>query len=630
MFFEPENHVIKMIVTGLLLTGIATGLSACKPPTKSELQAVTTSSGRTIVKAAPEEKPPFETTLIEGKEFIVSRGEVGQSGGTFFDNQIGEGPRTFNPWAGYDATSSEMAQMMFSGLVETDPYTGEVIPWMAKSLEISEDQKTYTLTLREGLVWSDGRPITSDDVVFTWRDIIGAGLGNPSSRDNNLVNGQFPTIKALDDKTVEFTTVEPFAPFMRNLGFAIAPKHIIKPVIDEGGSKAFSSFWGSSDAVNKPDTFVSSNMWLLESYEPGQRVVFKRNPNYFVVDKKGQQLPYLDKYVISFVSDMNNVQLQFEQGKSDSYSVPGQYLTHIRQLPSPDFTLYNLGPTTSTSFMAFNLTKRKDSTSGRPLVKPNTSKWFNNQQFRKAIDYAISRKDMVNNILKSVGEPLFTAEALPSIFINDAIKKGHEKDIELAKTFLKEGGFKWDSNGQLLDNNSNKVEFDLITNAGNDQRESVGVTIKEDLAALGMKVNFKAMDFNILIGKLNEGHWETMIMGLTGSPLEPHSGANVWKSDGALHLFNQRDVSSGRKPNLSDRLPWEVEIDDIYEKASLELDFEKRKEFYDRYQEIIYEQRPLIYLFSPLSIVAIRDRLKNVDPTPLGVFHNMYEIYIEE
>ncbi|HEY9746229.1 MAG TPA: ABC transporter substrate-binding protein, partial [Oculatellaceae cyanobacterium] len=427
---------------------------------------------------------------------------------------------------------------------------------------------------------------------------------------------------------IEFKTAKPFAPFIRNLGANIAPAHILKPVVAKG-PKAFSAFWSVNDAAKSPEKFVSSGMWLLDSYDPRLKVTFKRNPRFFMVDKKKRRLPYLDRYVLSFVGDLNNQELQFEQGKSDMYSVPGNFVSHVRKLNKPDFHLYNLGPTSGTTFMAFNLSTRKNA-QGKPLVDPIRSEWFNDVNFRQAINHTINRNDIVANILKGVGAPLFTAESLSSIYLNKKLAAGFPPDPEYAKELLKKSGFTWDERGNLLDKKGRRVEFTLLTNSGNTEREAVGVNIKQDLATLGMKVNFKPIEFNVLVGKLGEGSWETMIMGLTGSNLEPHGGANVWTSGGSIHLFNQRHIEPGKPVRLDDLLPWEKELDRLFAQGAQTFDFNERKRIYDQYQQIIYDQAPLIYLYSPLQILAVRDRIQNFDPTPLEAFHNLEEIWIKE
>ena len=143
-----------------------------------------------------------------------------------------------------------------------------------------------------------------------------------------------------------------------------------------------------------------------------------------------------------------------------------------------------------------------------------------------------------------------------------------------------------------------------------------------------MKVNFKPIEFNSLVNKLvNSFDWDMVIMGLTGSPLEPNNGKNVWHSLGSLHLFNQRLPQD----RYSDKFEWEERLDEIFDKGALKNDFNARKKLYDEYQSIVYNQRPIIYLYSPIRITAIRKKFKNIYPTPLaGIIYNLDEIYVED
>ena len=611
-----------MAVGGLLVGGLA----GCGD------KAEHVQSGVPIIKVNAQPKGAYETRLMDGVEMRLSRFPVGKPGGIFHEATLGDGPKTFNPWASYDATSSAMGEKLLASLLDTDAYTGEVVPYLAKSYEIDESNTTYTIHLRKGLTWSDGKPLNAHDVVFTWLEIVRKGLGNPSTRDGLLVDGEFPSIQAIDDFTFEFKTAKPFSPFLRQMGaIPIAPAHIFAPMIAKGGDKTFSAAWGPQTASLHPEQIISSGMWLLDKYESGQSVTFKQNSHFFMRDSQGQALPYLERYRVQFVKDLNNLELQFEQGKTDIYSVPGKYLTHVRKLPNPNFSLYNLGPTTSSTFVTLNLTKR--SHDGKPLVDPIKSAWFNNQKFRQAIDWAIHRQSMVENILLGVGAPLFTAESLSSIYLNADLAQGHPHNLEKAKGLLTEAGFTLkpgkDGKEQLVDAQGHPVAFTLLTNTGNDQRENTGVSIKQDLDALGMQVNFKPMEFNVLVGKLNTGDWEAVVMGLTGSPLEPHSGANVWKSNGGLHMFNQRDVKAldGKVP--SDRLPWEETIDNLMVEGAETFGTEERRKVYNKLQQVIYEQLPFIYLYSPTQMVAVQKRVQNVDPTPLGTLHNLEAVWIK-
>jgi len=575
-----------------------------------------------IISKSPGE---YKTVEINGVEYKQTKRDVGKYGGSIYVSEIGEGPKTFNPWDAKDNTSSSLAELMFDGLTTTDAYTGKVIPQLAKSIEVDKTGTVYTVKLRKGLKWSDGKPITADDAVFTWNDIVFAGFGNTSIRDNILIDGQTPIVEAVDPLTIKFTTPKPFAPFLRQLSTPIAPKHVFQPIVAKGKG-AFSSFWG---VTTNPKKFVTSGKFKLSEYVPAQRVKFVRNPDYYMIDKKGNKLPYLDNYVVYIVGDQNNEVLKFEAQEIDVLSVGGSNVARFKQLEKhSNYKMYNLGPATGTMFLSFNLNTRKNE-DNKYYVDPKKQKWFNDINFRTAVDYAVDRESMVTNILSGVGAPLFTAESLQSIYLYEKIKNGHERNIEKARELLKQSGFKWDKKGRLLDKEGNIVEFNLYTNAGNTERESTGVMVKQDLEELGMTVNFKPIEFNVLVGKLvNTFDWDAVIMGLTGNSLEPHSGRNVWSSTGALHMFNMR---SGKDlENRADLLSWEEKLDQIFERGAQEINFEKRKKIYNEYQEIVYKEKPFIYLYSPLRIVAIRNRFGNIDPTPLGgSIHNIEEIYVK-
>ena len=560
---------------------------------------------------------------INNIDYLVSNLPLGKFGGNLVVTIIGEGPKTFNPWESRDATSSEIAELLYDSLVTTNVLNGEVIPKLAKEFKILDNGKTYIFYLRKGLTWTDKKPITADDIIFTFNEIIFKGLGNTSTRDSLYIDGELPKISKIDDYTIKFTLSKPFAPFLRMIGVPIAPKHILKKYTDLG-EEAFNLQLSTNSDFKK---FVTSGGFMLEEYIPAQRIVLKRNPNYYMINKNGDKLPYLDKYIFQIVQDQNTELLKFQSKESDIINLNGYYVSkYIDNEQKSDYKVYNLGPTSSTLFLCFNLNKQKND-KGKFFVDERKQKWFNDRNFREAIDYAIDRDAIIFNVSSGVGVPLFTAESLQSIFLNEKIAKGHKVDLNRSKVLLKKSGFYWDKNNILNDKNGNIVEFDLLTNAGNLEREIIGVMIKEDLSNLGIKVNFKPIEFNTLVNRItNTLEWDTVVLGLTGSPLEPHGGKNVWYSYGALHMFNKRK----KNDNPKDILPFEKQLDNIFDEASLEIDFNKRKKLYDKYQEIVYNERPFIYLYSPLNIVAVRNKVKNLYPTSLGgILHNLNEIYID-
>lgn len=567
--------------------------------------------------------PSPKNVTIKGTDYLESQAPIGSFGGELVSSTIGEGPKTFNPFNCKDNISALMSGIMYDGLLSSDPMTGQPTPKLAKSFSISSDGTTYTIKLRHGIKWSDGKPITADDVVFTWNDIIFAGLGDTSTRDSIVIDNKLPTVRKIDNYTVEFITPKPFAPFVRMLSTPIAPKHIFMPAVKKGNTY-FDSFLSTN---TKPKDFVVSGAFKLKEYVPAQRVVFERNPNYYEINTKQQKLPYLDKLVYLIVGDLNNEVLKFEAKELDVISLQGSKVARYKSLePHSDFKLYNLGPDTGTMYLSMNLNNRKDN-KGKYYVNTDKQTWFQDLNFRTAVDYAIDRKNMVLNIANGIGAPLFTPESLNSIYLNKNLKP-YDKNLDKSKELLKKSGFYLDKKGKLFDKHGHRVEFDLYTNAGNTEREAIGVMVKQDLEDLGMKVNFKPIEFNSLVNKLVSTYdWDMVIMGLTGSPLEPNGGKNVWLSDGRLHMFNQRNPQEGKAKIL----PWEKELDYLYTQGALATKFEDRKKYYDKYQEIVYKEKPMIYIYSPIRIVALRNKFKNIYPSSLGgITHNIEEIYIGE
>lgn len=564
--------------------------------------------------------PAMKNVTIKDVDYLQSQAPIGEFGGDLVSSTIGEGPKTFNPFNSKDNISSLMSEVMYDGLVTTHATSGDVVPKLAKSYTIVGND--YIVNLRHGIKWSDGKLITADDVVFTWQNIIFDGFGNTSIRDSMVINGKLPTITKIDDYTVKFTTPEPFAPFLRLLATPIAPKHVFKPAVDKG--KAYFETFLSTNT--KPEEFVTSGAFRLKEYVPAQRVIFERNPDYYIINTEDKKLPYLDKIIYLIVGDLNNEVLKFEGGELDVIGLQGANVARFKERESySDYKIYNLGPNTGTLYLAMNLNTRKDD-KGNFYVNPIKQAWFGDLNFRQAVDYALDRKNIVFNIANGLGEPLFTPEPLNSIFLNKNLKP-YDKNADKARELLAKSGFNWDKNGKLFDKFGNKVEFDLLTNAGNTEREAIGVMVKQDLEDLGMKVNFKPIEFNSLVNKLvSTPDWDMVIMGFTGSPLEPNGGKNVWLSNGTLHLFNQRMEKDYNSPKFD----FEKRIDYLMEQGALAINFADRKKYYDEYQQIVYEQKPFIYIYSPIRISAIRKKFGNIYPSELGgITHNLEEIFIK-
>ncbi|WP_414620898.1 ABC transporter substrate-binding protein [Calothrix sp. CCY 0018] len=552
----------------------------------------------------------FRTEAAETKPLILS---------------ILSDPKTFN--YALSQESPNIFPYTFLGLTTQNPITGEIEPELAESWKVSDDGLRFVFTLRDSLKWSDGKPLTADDVAFTYNGIYFNKEIPTDTKDAFKIgeSGQLPKVRKLGDREVEFTLPEPFRPFLQNMGTPILPAHALRESVetkDSEGKPLFLQKWSVDTPV---DEIVTNGPYKLGRYNTTQRVVFESNPYYWKKDK-----PLIKKVNWEIVESQDTSLLQFRSGSLDYIGVTPDYFSLLKKEEKRgNFKIENGGPATGTSFVFFNL--NKGSRNGKPLVDPIKSKWFNNKEFRQAVAYAIDRQTMINNTFQGLGQTQDSPISVQSPYYLSPEKglKVYDYNLDKARELLKKAGFKSDSQGQLLDRDGNRVRFTLLTNSGNKIREAMGAQIKSDLSKIGIQVDFTPLAWNTYLDKIsNSLDFEMALLGLTGG-LEPNDGANVWKPEGGLHMFNQKP-QAGQKPIEGWEVePWEKEIARLYVKATQELDEEKVKEIYGETQKITQENLPFIYLVNPLSLGAIRNNIQGTKFNAIGgAFWNIEEVKI--
>ncbi|MDF5726543.1 MAG: ABC transporter substrate-binding protein [Rhizonema sp. PD38] len=540
-------------------------------------------------------------------------------------SNIGD-PKTFNH--AFNQEYPHVFLFTAEGLTTLNAITGNIEPALAESWTISDDKKQIVFTLREGLKWSDGEPLTVDDVMFTYEDVIFNKQIPTDWKDGLKIgeSGAFPKIRKIDNRRVEFILPEPFAPFLfANSGggtssIGILPKHALLKSVkakDAKGNPQFLSTWKTD---TNPSEIVVNGAYKIESYTPSQRVVFRRNPYYWRKDSQGNQLPYVERIIWEIIESTDTIVLQFRSGGLDTVQVSPENFSLLKQEEKRGkFRIYNGGPAFGQNFISFNLNKGRRK-NGNPVVEPIKSRWFNSLAFRQAVAYAIDRKTMLNNAFRGIGvmqnSPI-EIQSPYSITPEQGLRV-YDYNLEKAKKLLLNAGFKYNPRNQLIDAEGNLVRFNLITNAENKTRVLMGAQIKQDLSKIGIQVDYNPIAFNTLVDKLsNTLDWECYLLGLTGS-VEPNDGANVWFPEGGLHSFNQKPQAS-QEPLIGwEVADWEAEIGRLYTKGAQELDEAKRKEIYAETQRLSQEYLPYIYLVDALSLVAVRDRIQNVKFSALG------------
>ncbi len=513
-------------------------------------------------------------------------------------------PKTFNLVVSNEGSSTTVIAPLFEGLLRLNPKTLEPEPMLAESWEMSEDGKEWTFHMRKGAKWSDGKPVTADDVIFTFNVIFDPKVPT-STRDILTINGKPLKVKKVDDMTVKFILPSPFAPFLNSLMSAdIIPEHILGKSLKEG---RFADVWGID---TPPEEIIGAGPYIMTKYVPAQFIKYKRNPYYWMKDEEGKPLPYIAEETLLIVKDQNALFVKFTAGQTDTHSPrPEEVETLKADAKRLDITVKKRGLNTGTPFITFNRNPRHYIKNGR---KDPKLKWFTDKYFLKAIAHAVDKKTIIINTMHGLGKPAVAQISEEVKRFHNPDLKDYEYDLRRAAELLKKGGYIKGSDGILRDGDGNIVEFTLNTNAGNMLREQICSILKEDWEKLGMKVNYRPLDFNSIVEKLMSNYqWDAILIALTGGP-EPHNGANVYRSNGQLHFWNPKQ----EKPATL----WEKEVDRLLEEGAAEMNINERVKKYHRIQEIFHEELPMILTVRQYLFSAYRNRLENYDPTIWGLY----------
>jgi peptide/nickel transport system substrate-binding protein len=531
-------------------------------------------------------------------------------------------PKTFN--LANSQSFPNIFLFTYVGLTRENGMTGAIEPGLAESWVFSPDKKRVVFTLRSNLKWSDGQPLTADDVVFTFQDVV-FNPKVPVEAKENLkigVKQEFPRVQKLDDRRIEFTFPQPFVPFLRALsmpsGVGILPKHALAKSLqtqDGDGKLAFLSTWGTD---TPPAQIIVNGPYQLESYVAGQRAVFRRNPYYWRKDEQGQTLPKIDKIIWQVIENFDVQLLRFRSGDldviGDTRPMKAEYYGLLKQEAKRlDANVLNGGAWSGVQQFVFNLSTAKNE-NGKPFVDPIKSKWFNTKAFRQAIAHAIDQERLNKNLFRGLGIIQYSPVSVQSPYFlpPDRGLKTYDYNLETAKKLLTDAGFKYDAQGQLFDADGHRVEFNLITNANNLVRVAIGSQLKQDLAKIGIQLNFQAISFNLLIDKIaSTRDWDMHIVGFEGG-VEPHSVANLWMSGGASHSFNLKQQPGQSAVQDYAPKPFEQAVDRLFIAGAQEFDEAKRQTIYAEYQQLVAEEVPIIYLVNDRALMAVRNDIKGL------------------
>lgn len=545
-----------------------------------------------------------QASQFEGiMEIDYSGWEEGNPGGELIITQVSD-PKTLNRIVSEETTTSEIMDLVFDAVVERDMLTLDWAPNLVESWDIADDELSVTFTMRPDLKWSDGEPLTAEDVVFTVNEIMMKEEVEGSYRDAFFVGDELSTVELIDEDTFRLTVPQIYADIISLANFIAVPQHIFEPLIAEEGIAAVNSFWGVDADV---DSIVGCGPFVIDEYLPNQRIVFAKNPYYHKEDEAGQQLPYLDKLTVLIVEDQDAELLKLQSGETDFYDMRGEdYAILIDKKEELGIEAYNVGPDLGTQFLTINQNPKSDD--GKGLEDPKLA-WFSNLKFRTAIAHLVDRQTIIDNVHFGFGYPQYSLVPRISPFYLESIdEEAPQFDPQKAADLLDElEMIDRDGDGFREDTDGNTISFLMETNSNNTDRVKYGEIIAQEMKKVGLDVTFRPGDFNTLVTKLVSSYdWEMIIIGLTGSVQPFLSGSNTIPSRGSLHMIDPGQESPSRD--------WEAELDRLYTENTTTTDFETRKETGDEIQRIWATQLPWIYTVNRALMYMFDDQLGNIKP----------------
>ncbi len=547
---------------------------------------------------------------------MVTDNPAGRPGGRLVVALRSE-PKTLNPVLAIDETSREVIHCLAADLIHINRGSQKTEPALAKSWSVSRDGRQYTLQLRRGLRFSDGQPFDADDVIFSFQVYLDEKIDSPQ-RDLLIVGGEPIAVQKLDAYTVRFQLAQPYAAAERLFdSVAILPRHLLESVYQKNG---FSDTWGISAPAAQ---LAGLGPFRLKEYVPGQRIAFERNPYYWKQDRRGVRLPYVDEIDFLFVPSEDAQVIRFQSGDTDILNrfSADNFAALERQESAKGYRVHDLGPGLEYNFLFFNLNEvaAKD----LPEVARKQA-WFQDLRFRQAVSAAIDRDGIIRLVYGGRATPLWGNVTPGNKLWGDAQLAHPARSLDRARTLLKSAGFSWKDDGSLADAHGSPVEFSILTSSSNLQRTKMATIIQSDLAQLGMNVHVVSLEFGSVVSRLMKSHdYEACIMGLVNGDADPTPEMNVWLSSGETHLWHPRESH----PATS----WEAEIDGLMQRQLTTVDFTKRKRLYDKVQEILAENVPVIFLASPNILVAAKNRIGNFQPAVLDPYTlwNVEQLYLQ-
>jgi len=486
-------------------------------------------------------------------------------------------PKTLDPLLAEEEVSETIRYLTGGVLIRLNRQTQRLEPELAASWKVANNARQIDFELRRNVHFSDGAPFGPADVVATIRRMMSPGLQSGIADSFRSAGGEV-TARANGANGVSVFFSTPVAGL--ELLFdqvAISPARPAPP----------------ESAVLGPFQFAE--------HKSGQYVLLKRNLNYWKTGAGGKRLPNLDSIRLDIQANREIELLRYRRGELHLVDKmePEAFERLSKEAPA---SVRNAGPSLDAEFLWFNQSPDAEF----PAYK---KRWFQSGLFRRAVSAAINRDDVIRLAYRGYAHGAAGPVSAANKLWFNARLSPPRFDPQVALKLLQQDGFRLEGNS-LRDREGNAVEWSLITNAGSKPRAQIGTIVQEDLRKIGIRVNFLPMEFQSLIERITRTQqYEACLLGLTNLDIDHNSQMNVWMSSGTHHAWNPGES----KPATA----WEAQIDQLMELQHTSVDQAARKRAFDRIQEIVSEEQPIIYLVHPDVLVAISPSVRDALPSPL-------------
>ena len=505
-------------------------------------------------------------------------------------------PETFNRYVGVAFPTHLVAALTQARLVRINRVTQQLEPWLAERWDAAADGLRYRLHLREGITFADGQPFTADDVVFSFAAMYDERTGSPLG-DAVRVDGKPLAATAVSPHEVEVRFPAPYGPGLRLLdNVPIYPRHKLGAAL-EGGT--LREAWGP---LTDPAEMTGLGPFVLERYEPGQRLVLARNPRYWRTDREGRRLPYLDRLTLEIVPDQNAELLRLQAGQIDLMQNelrPEDYLPVKERADAGRLRLVDVGTGLDTHLLWFNLA---------PRAAPDPrGGWLRRDELRLAVSHAVDRDAFARTVYLGAAEPSWGLVSPANKEWYSASAPRHPFDPARAASLLAAAGLAdRNGDGRLDDETGAAARLTLLVQKGVTASEKGAAFVRDALGRLGLTIDVVALDLSAVMGRWMQRDYDAIYHFMSATDTDPAGNLDLWLSSGSAHVWHPRQASPAT--------PWERAIDDLMRRQASSLDLPERQRLFAEVQRLAGEHAPAMSFAVPHVYIAASRRVGHFTP----------------